>query len=103
MRRYTLASKGAKTGVDLRDYRQVIEDAVHEVLPHAEVKVEADCYYVEPTPKQGDAVKIGRAICKSKLRKHCIQISKLFSSVEVELEEVRPDGKTKAVRHGGHH
>ncbi len=103
MRRYMLASKGAKTDVDLRDYRQIIEDAVHKVLPQAEVKVEVDCYYVEPTPKQGVAIRIGREICKSDLKKYCVQIPKLFCSEEVELEEVKPDGQTKEVRHGGHH
>ena len=100
MRKYTLASRDAKEGVDLRDYRQVIEDAVHDVLPDATVQVESDYYIVSPTPKQGDAVRIGRAICKSALKKYCVQIPKLFSSVEIEEE--KEDDRTKEKRPGGH-
>ena len=51
MRKYMLASKGAKDDVDLREYQQIIQDAVHEVLPHATVQVEATYYTVSPTPK----------------------------------------------------
>ena len=103
MRKYTLASKDAKTTVDLRDYRQVIEDAVHEVLPAAKVQVESDYYTVSPTPKQGNAVRIGRATCKSKLKKHCVQIPKLFSSAEVdEVKEETNDRESEQQYHGGH-
>lgn len=100
MRKYTLASKDAKDSVDLRNHRQAIETAVHEVLPNATVYVYKDYYTVSPTPKQGDAVKIGRAICRSPLKKHCIQIPKLFSSIEIK-EEIS-DGKPKQKRLGGH-
>ena len=101
MRKYTLASKEAKEGIDLRDYRKIIEEAVHEVLPNATVQVQSDYYIVSPTPKQGDAVRIGRAICKSELKQYCVQIPKLFSSIE--LEEEKDDGGTKEKRPGGHH
>ena len=101
MRKYTLASKDAKINVDLRNYRQVIEDAVREVLPTAIVQVNADYYTVSPTPKQGDAVRIGRAICKSKLKMYCVQIPKLFSSVEIEEE--KDDGGTKEKHPGWHY
>ena len=100
MRKYYLASTDAKDSVDLRNYRQIIEDAVHEVLPYAFVQVAEDHYTVTPTPKQGDAVKIGRAICKSDLRKHCVQIPKLFSSIEIK--EDLPNEKRKQKRSGGH-
>lgn len=83
MRKYTLASKDARGTVDLRAYRGVIESAVHEIIPNAKVLVGQDCYYVSPTPKQGDAVRIGRLICKSELCKQCVYIPKLFSSIEV--------------------
>ena len=80
MRKYTLASVDARNGVDLRDYEDIIVDAVHSV------RVEKDCYYVSPTLSKGDAVKVGRLICKSKLSRYCIHIAKLFSSVEVKEE-----------------
>lgn len=87
MRKYTLASPNAKTAVDLWDYAAVIEKAVHEVLPESTVRVEKACYLVDPTPGKGDAIKIGRLICQSKLKKHCIQIPKLFSSIEIDPKE----------------
>lgn len=94
MRKYTLASSDARESVDLRAYAAIIEAAVHEVMPKATVIVEADCYCVEPTPKQGDAIRIGRMICRSTLSRCCVQIPKLFSSIEVKprTEEEKKDG-----------
>lgn len=86
MRKYTLASCDARNGVDLRDYEDIIVGAVRDVCPRAKVRVEKDCYYVSPTLSKGDAVKVGRLICKSKLSRYCIHIAKLFSSVEVKEE-----------------
>ena len=83
MRKYTLAASGSKDKVDLRGYEELITEAVLAVMPDATVTVERDCYYVTPTPKPGDARKIGRLICKSGLSQYCIQISKLFCSVEI--------------------
>ena len=101
MRRYTLASVDARSQVDLRKYRQTIVDAVHALMPSAVVDVQKDCYYVSPTPKQGDAVKIGRIICKSALSKHCVHIPKLFSSVEVSERKGKINGRKKK-QSGGH-
>lgn len=102
MRKYILASANARSGVDLRAYAEVIESAVHEVMPHVIVQVEKDYYCVDPTPKQGEAIRIGRQICKSGLCQYCVQIPKLFSSVEIEpvIEEEKKDG---AKINGGHH
>ena len=93
MRKYTLASPSARGTVDLRDFEDIITEAVRQVLPKATVKVEASCYYVEPAPSQGDAIKIGRQICQSKLKEHCVQIPKLFTSIE--LMEDNANGATK--------
>lgn len=101
MRKYTLASPTAKTTVDLRGYADIITNAVHEVMPSATVKVEADCYYVSPTPSQGDAVRIGRQICQSTLKVHCVQIPKLFTSIEIEKEATQNGTMPKHT--GGHH
>ena len=100
MRKYTLASPESRSTVDLRNYRAVIESSVHEIMPAANVIVEKDCYYVSPAPKRGDAVKIGRLICKSDLNRHCIHLPKLFTSIpvkEVKHEEHQPKCP------GGHH
>ena len=101
MRKYTLASFDARGSVDLRTYAEIIENAVHEVMPHAVVQVEKDYYCVDPTPKQGDAIRIGRQICRSALCQYCVQIPKLFSSVEIKpvIEKEKKDG-TKI--NGGH-
>ena len=87
MRKYTLASTDAKTSVDLREYKDVIKNAVEEVMTkekNLKVIVTKEYYTVSPTPKKGEAIRIGRIICKSSLSKHCIQIPKLFLSIEVK-------------------
>ena len=83
MRRYWLASTEARENVDLRLYENIIIEAVHSIKPNASVIVNEDFYTVDPTPSQGEAVKIGRTICKSDLSKHCISIAKLFNSRKV--------------------
>ena len=99
MRRYTLASSDARGEVDLRDYRDVIEEAIHEIVPSAQVAVEKDCYNVSPAPTKGEAIKIGRLICKSGLNRYCVQIPKLFSSVEIEEEK---NDREEQKCNGGH-
>ena len=104
MRRYMLASTEARSDVDLRDYADIIIDAVHTVMPNASVEVSEDCYLVDLTPSQGEAVRIGRQICQSKLRQHCVMIPKLFTSEEIK--EVTDDGEnieTSEHPDGGHH
>ena len=103
MRKYTLASTGARSRVDLRDYADTITEAVHKIIPSAMVEVQQDCYYVSPTPSQGEAVRIGRQICKSGLNKHCVQIPKLFSSIEINEKEADENEPIPKQRHGGHH
>lgn len=100
MRKYTLTSSIARTSVDLTAYTDVIVEAVHEVMPGASVIVEKDCYYVSPDPSKGDAIRIGRSICKSALAQHCVQIPKLFSSIQIK--EVTYEENERKL-HGGHH
>ena len=100
MRKYTLASPESRLTVDLRDYCEIIESAVLEIMPAAKVIVEKDCYYVAPAPERGDAVKIGRQICKSDLNRHCIQLPKLFTSISIE-EGNHEEQQSKCP--GGHH
>ena len=98
MRKYTLASQSARKSVDLRNYTDIITDAVHSVIPTATVRVEQDCYYVSPTLTQSQAVRVGRIICQSQLKKHCVMIPKLFSSIEIGGKN---SGTKKHI--GGHH
>ena len=104
MRKYFLASNTARQNVDLRDYTSIITEAVHTYMPKAVVTVYQDYYCVSPTPRQGDAVKIGRKICESELKDDCIYISKLFCSREISRQEVIANGKQKNRKSmGGHH
>ena len=104
MRKYLLASVSEREDVDLRDYEDTIKEAVHEFMPTANVTVENDCYYVDPTPNRGTAVKIGRKICQSQLKKSCITIRKLFASVEVKGGTQNVTKEPRNTTHtGGHH
>ena len=100
MRKYNLASSNARTSVNLTAYTDVITEAVHEVMPKANVIVEQDCYYVKPAPSKGDAIRIGRAICKSDLAQYCVQIPKLFNSIPMK-EDQHEENERKLP--GGHH
>lgn len=105
MRRYVLASLEHRQDVDLRNYEDVIVSAVMDAMKDVigvSVEVGKNYYSVSPSPSRGAAIAIGRAICKSGLGKCCVQIPKLFSSVEVfsDKEEKNDEGKTDSV--GGH-
>lgn len=105
MRRYALASLEHKQNVDLRDYEEVIVKAVKEAMKDVEnvsVVVYERYYEVSPSPSRGAAIAIGRAICKSGLGKCCVQIPKLFSSIEVTKEKEKKDDRKKANKVGGH-
>lgn len=98
MKKYTLVSRDARDKVDLRDYEDIIIQAVSQSIPKARVVVKKDCYFVDPSPTQSEAVRIGREICQSGLKKHCISVSKLFCSTQVEVNNGH-DQKPL----GGHH
>ena len=99
MRRYYLASPDAKKNVDLRDFEDVIVNAVMEVMKSVEgvsVVVCKQYYQVSPSPKRSYAVVIGQKICKSGLSHYCVQIPKLFlSKEEMPNKEVMISGEKK--------
>lgn len=105
MRRYALASPRHKRNVDLREYESVIVEAVMAGMKDVEnvsVVVYERYYEVSPSPSRGAAIAIGRAICKSGLGKCCVQIPKLFSSVEILKDEEEKNDRRKENRMGGH-
>ena len=105
MRRYVLVSPEHKQNVDLRDYEDVIIAAVMAAMKDVEgvsVVVYERYYEVSPSPGRGAAVAIGRAICKSGLGKCCVQIPKLFSSVEVCVSEEEKNDEKRTNGLGGH-
>lgn len=96
MRRYSLASSEHKQNVDLRDFEDVIVEAVMAAMKDingVSVVVTERYYEVSPSPGKGAAIAIGRAICKSGLAKYCIPVPKLFSGQElfIENEEEKND------------
>lgn len=106
MRRYALASLEHKQNVDLRDYEDVIVEAVMTAMKDVEGVSVVVCeryYEVSPSPSRGQAIAVGRAICKSGLGKCCVQIPKLFLSVELlsDNKEEKND-REKTDRLGGH-
>ncbi len=77
--------------VDNREFLDAMKDVVN-----VSVEFGSNYYSVSPSPSKGAAIAIGRAICKSGLGKCCVQIPKLFSSVEVCVdEEEKNDRKEK--------
>ena len=105
MRRYALASPDHKQNVDLRAYEEVIVKAVKDAMKNIDDVSVVVCeryYEVSPSPSRGAAIAIGRAICKSGLGKCCVQIPKLFSSIEVTEETEEKNDRKKKNRMGGH-
>ena len=105
MRKYFLASLEHKQNVDLRDYEEVIVEAVMAAMKDVEgvsVVVCEKYYKVSPSPSRGAAIAIGRAICKSGLGKCCVQIPKLFSSVELLNGKEKKNGRKKRNSVGRH-
>ena len=101
MRRYYLASQDSKQKVDLRDYEDVIVAAVMDVMKDVSVAVYERYYEVSVSPSRSKAVAIGRKICKSGLSQYCVQIPKLFFSIEVLSKEEKINGEKKNSL-GGH-
>lgn len=106
MRRYVLASLEHRQDVDLRNYEDVIVSAVMEAMKDVvgvSVEVGKNYYSVSPSPSRGAAIAIGRAICKSGLGKCCVQIPKLFQSVEVSTDKEEKNDERKPDSLGGHY
>ena len=98
MRKYTLADSSKRSIVDLRDYEDVIKAAVEEFAPGTTVTVCKDHYIVNEPLSQSQAVKIGRKICESDLKYHCVRLSKLFNSKLVK--ENTNENRTKQKQAG---
>lgn len=84
MRKYILADGSKRSVVDLRDYEDIIRSAVQEFAPGTTVTVCKDYYILNEQLTQSQAVKVGRRICESDLKYHCIKLSKLFNSKPVK-------------------
>lgn len=101
MRKYSLADGSKRGVVDLRDFADIITAAVKEFAPGTTVTVFKDHYIVNEQLTQSQAVKIGRKICESDLKYHCVKLSKLFNSKLVK--ENANDSRKEQKQNGGHH
>ena len=101
MRKYSLADGSKRGVVDLRNYEVIIKAAIEEFAPGTTVTVCKDYYILDKQLTQSQAVKVGRRICESDLKYHCIKLSKLFNSKPVK-ENVNDNNKEQK-RPGGHH
>ena len=96
-----LADGSKRSVVDLRDYEDIIRAAIEEFAPGTTVAVYKDYYILNEQLSQSQAVKIGRKICESDLKYHCVKLSKLFNS-KIVKENVN-DNRKEQKRFGGHH
>lgn len=78
MRKYCFADKDYKHTIDLKDYADVIVEAVHEICPDIEVIVESDGYILPKDVPHGIKVKIGMALAKTELAQYCLNRPVLF-------------------------
>ena len=91
MKKYRLSSISDRSKVDLRDYNDIIVDAVFDVIEEGDeeliISVAKDYYTITPEPSRGDAIRIGKKICKSDLNKYCVTVRKLFCSEDFDPKE----------------
>ena len=84
MRVYKLAAPYHRSYVDLRDFKDIIEQAVHKEVPNAKVVVKEDCYEIDKDISKGDAIRIGRTLASGELGQYCLQRATLFIGHTVE-------------------
>ena len=89
MRVYKLAAPYHRSYVDLRDSKDVIEQAVHKEVPDAKVIVKENCYKIDKDISNGDAIRIGRTLDSGELGQYCLQRATLFIGHTVETAKER--------------
>ena len=72
MREYSLQDPEYRKTVDLRNYKTIIEDSIHQVAPDAVVTVYKDRYTITPDLSKGQLIKIGRLIAQTTLGQYCM-------------------------------
>ena len=78
MRVYKLAAPYHRSYVDLRDFKDIIEQAVHKEVPDAKVVVKEECYEIDKDISKGDAIRIGRTLASGELGQYCLQRANLL-------------------------
>lgn len=82
MRMFKLSKAELREQVDLTLYTDIIEKAVHDIVPDAQVIVERDCYIVDNVSK-GESIRIGRKLAATPLGEFSKEIYTLFSGSEM--------------------
>ena len=88
MREYSLQDPEYRKTVDLRNYKTIIEDSIHQVAPDAIVTVYKDRYTITPDLSKGQLIKIGRLIAQTTLGQYCMIRPILFKGEVIEDDEV---------------
>lgn len=96
MREYSLQDPEYRKTVDLRNYKKIIEDSVHEIAPSAVVTVYRDRYTLSPDLPKGDLIKIGRLIAHTDLGQYCMIRPILFKG-EVIRDSIQPIDNEKII------
>ena len=88
MIKYVFTSEEARKNVNLREYGQMIADAVFDVIEDDEplVATGRDYYYVETDIPltEAEQAKIDEALCSSELGRYRIEGRMLFTSIKEE-------------------
>jgi len=92
IRTYVLANPEARKNYNLRQYKSLITDVIHEYLPDAEVSVNESSYTVDGITK-GAAIKVGRQLSKhfdddAFLIRSCLFISSKGTSYKNDFKPV---------------
>ena len=87
MREYSLQDPEYRKTVDLRNYKTIIEDSIHQVAPDAVVTVYKDRYTITPDLSKGQLIKIGRLIAQTTLGQYCMIRPILFKGEVIEDDE----------------
>ena len=87
MRVYKLAAPYHRSYVDLRDFKDIIKQAVHQEVPDAKVVVKEDCYEIDKDISQGDAIRIGRTLASGELGQYCLQRATCYCSSVTQLKQ----------------
>ena len=84
MREYSLQDPEYRKTVDLRNYKTIIEDSIHQVAPAAVVTVYKDRYTITPDLSKGQLIMIGRLIAHTKLGQYCMIRPILFKGEVID-------------------
>ena len=67
-RKFRLLAENERDNVDLREYKDIIENTIQEIAPNTRITVRRD-YYMLDCVTQSQIVQIGRLLAKTEINK----------------------------------